>query len=194
MDLEKVLLEIELNTSQVQLEKLRLLVSAVIPFGLVESKSLQELFRAIDKSPEVSDAVILFRRFLSKTGLSQAQLVNLTPFMTPAQERGDLPRLYFHELLIEVADHVGDGEFFKRLRNRVPRAMLNMVRDDNTIPNCVRLLQILLHKNVFIVDQYDHQEHSLSLLEEWLTDIGRKDVAMIVERRKREIGRLSLYK
>lgn len=196
MDLDGVLMGISRLTDPRQLEKLRLLISSVIPFGLVDGKTVQEIYYEIDSHYTTQEGIGLLKYLLGKAGLPQAKIASFTPFVTPAEDRNplsmlsrdELRNLFFHELLVSVANHVGDGHYFKQLRYRIPRNRLTISCDDHTIPNCVRLLQILVQENILNPDR-EHLEQSLRSLEQWLGDSGRTDVGNIVSRKKSELVR-----
>ena len=177
-ELKKALGDIDFITSSEQLEKLKLLAASVVPFGWVEDdkKKVPEIYREIKKKlTEQANAVAIYKRLLSKAGISKKHVDKLATFMIPAQDICDLPNLYFTEVLVDVADHIGNGESFRYLKNRVPDDRLEV--DHDRIQTCVRLFQILLQKDV--LDTTDPKT-SLGLLEGWLKDIHRNDVARLV--------------
>lgn len=174
--LEKALGDINFVTSSEQLEKLKLLAACVVPSGLILEKNVPEIYHETEKKlAEKATAVSIYKRLLNKAGISKRHVDKLSTFMIPAQATCDIPNLYFTEVLVSVSDHIGNGESFRDLKNRVPSHRLEVNRDN--IPTCVRLFQLLLQKDVLSTSD---PNASLILLEEWLKDIYRNDVARIV--------------
>ena len=185
LDLNGILNKIDQNASTDQLEKLKLLAAAVVSFKIIEdpSKITGDIYRAVfDVFVEEPDAVTVFKRLLTGAGYARRHIEELTQFTVASQPSPDLEKLYFYELLVKVSDQVGNGEYFRYLRNRIPRKLLDINRD--RISTCVRLFQILEQKR--ILDPLKATS-SLTQLEGWLKDINRDDVAEIVRKRIDEI-------
>ena len=188
-DLDKLLNKIDQNATSDQVEKLRLLTAAVTAYGNVsEVKGTPEIYRVVaDEFKEESNAIAVFKRLLVCAGYPKRFTEQLNNYTSPSQPTPDMEKLYFYELLVKVANQVGNGEYFRYLRNRIPRSVLDINRD--RIPSCVQLFQKLEMNRVL---NPSSAAASLTKLEEWLKDINRDDVAEIVRKRIDEIrGELS---
>ena len=88
-------------------------------------------------------ALPLLKRMLLKAGYYQ-HTSQLDEHIAPFEESQTLPVLYFHELLIEVADEVGDGDYLRKLVEIIPDAKIGVAAEN--IRATVQLCQRLLHE------------------------------------------------
>ena len=187
LDLAGLLNKIDQNATEEQVEKLRLLAAAVTDYGNVSDvrkvPGTPEIYREVaGEFKEESNAIAMFKRLLVCAGYPKRFTEQLTDYMSPSPPTPDFEKLYFYELLVKVANQVGNGEYFRYLRNRIPRSVLDINRD--RIASCVQLFQKLEMNRVL---NPSSAAASLTKLEEWLKDINRDDVAEIVRKRIDEI-------
>lgn len=185
-DVLKLLTEVDKFSDTDQVEKLRLLAMAVVPYGKIEGpdKRVIEIFKTIEAKHD-ERAIPIITRLLEKASFRRKFITQLQ--QQPACETTFLvPDLYFTELLVDVADDLGNGEYLRRLKNRIPDSQLGMSRD--RITTAVQLFQQLLFGETLSLKK---EMESLTLLAEWLSDIGRQDIANKVEKEK-ETSKCSL--
>ncbi len=185
MILNGIVNTIDRNASDDDLEKLRLLAAAVLPFEVVEdrSKRTYELYKAVLKECESEpNAVAMFKRLLKGAGYARRFVEQLTPFTVGSQPSSDLNKLYFYELLVEVANEIGNLDDFRYLKNSIPQSMLDINRDN--IKTCIQLFLIMEQKRIL---DPSNVVSTLTRLEGWLKGIHRNDVAEIVRKRIDEV-------
>ena len=174
--LQSVLVNIDNFSTQDKLEKLKLLAIAVVPFGQIENvQSVPQIFRVFNQCGFHGKAVPLLKRMLLKAGYHQ-RTSQLDEHISPSEESQTLPVLYFHELLIEVADEVGNGDYLRKLVEIIPEAKIGVAAE--SIKSAVQLFQRLLHEQTICPED----PNTLYELAQWLRDIGRNDVAGKVQR------------
>ena len=181
LDLNQVLAKIDNFATSNQVERVRLLAAAVVPYGLVEdsSKKIPEIYREI-KSIHKGSSIPLFTRLLRKAGVEPRYVSMLDSFLpatgtTETTETG----LCFTELLVTVSDHLGNNDYLRKLTNRIPEEKLGSTSE--RIKSSVQLFQRLLHEDTLSLQR---KKESLDLLSRWLSDIGRRDIAKLVEEAK----------
>ena len=162
-----------------QVEKLRLLAAAIVPYGSIEKSTVIEIYQKL-KSECREGAIPIITRLLDRAGFQQKYIEQLQA-VVPACETADVPRLYFTELLVAVSDELGKGDYLRKLKNRIPDEQLGVSRD--RISTAVQLFQRLLFEDTIALEK---EIESLTLLAEWLGDIGRRDIAVKVDREKKE--------
>ena len=169
--LQSVLLKIDRFASESEQEKLCLLATAVLPYGILENvKGVPELFRCLKKQPFSDNAVELLQRMLSKAGF-QSKHVSLLDEHVAVPKAEQLPDMYLQELLISVADELGNGDYLRDLVYVIPEEKIGVSPD--SIKSAVHLFQRLLHEQTISADN----QSTLNDLAQLLQDIGRKDVA-----------------
>ena len=170
-DILKVLTEADKFRDVDQLEKLKLLAMAVIPYSMIDGPSVGvvHIYKKIEARYEGSAPAII-TRLLAKAGFRQKHVSQLSGI--PACETALLPHLYFTELLVTISDDLGHGEYFGRLKNRIPDVKLGASRD--SISTSVELFKRLLFTNTIGLSK---EIQSLRLLSEWLGDVGRQDIS-----------------
>ena len=176
-DIRKVLTRVDNFSDSDQLEKLRLLATAVLPYGMVGKESTAtEIYTQLQgKYSDLATPIIT--RLLDRAGAKQVFVDQLREIPTYASD--EVPLLYFTELLVDIADELGNGEYLKKLKNRIPDSQLGVSRD--RISTAVQLFQQLIFEQTVT---FSKEIESLSLLAEWLGDIGRRDIAVKVEKEK----------
>ncbi len=173
--------KIDQHASDDDLEKLRLLAAAILPYKIAEdlSKKTYDLYQAVfNKYENESNAVAVFKRLLKGAGYAKRHVEELTQFTVGSQPSPDLDKLYFYELLVQVADEVGNLEDFRYLKNHIPRDLLDINRDK--IKTCVQLFLIMVHKRILDPSSV---VSTLTRLEKWLKEIHRDDAAEIVKKK-----------
>lgn len=139
LDIFKLLTEANNFSDSDQKEKMRLLAAAVVPYGKVSQKSVPEIYREIEtRRGEVATAIMA--RLMDKAGFRRKFISQLE--RAPACESEYIPLLYFTELLVEISDELGNGEYLRRLKNRIPDSQLGTCREN--ISTAVQLFQQLL--------------------------------------------------
>ena len=177
LDIYKLLTEANNFSDSDQKEKMRLLAAAVVPYGKVSQKSVPEIYREIEtRRGEVATAIMA--RLMDKAGFRRKFISQLE--RTPTCESDHIPLLYFTELLVEISDELGNGEYLRRLKNRIPDSQLGTCREN--ISTAVQLFQQLLFTQTINLEE---EVKSLELVEEWLRDIGRVDISRKVEKEKK---------
>lgn len=162
--------------TQDKLERLKLLANAVVPYGQTENvQSVAQMFRVLEQCGFHGKAPPLLKRMLLKAGYYQ-HISQLDEHIAPSEESQTLPVLYFHELLIEVADEVGNGDYLRKLVEIIPEAKIGVAAEN--IRSAVQLFQRLLHEQTISPED----PSTLYQLARWLRDIGRNDVAGKVQR------------
>lgn len=171
--LSSVLVKINRFATDSDREKLYLLATAMIPYGKVETlKGVPELFRCIERTQFSKNAVELLQRMLSKAGFKSEHVSWLDEHVAkPKDNFQQLPDMYLQELLISVADELGNGEYLRQLLYVIPEDKIGVSPD--SINSAVQLFQRLLHEQTISPDN----QRTLSDLAQWLQDIGRKDIA-----------------
>ena len=171
LDILKVLTEADKFRDADQLEKLKLLAMAVLSYSKIDGPSVGvvDIYHAIQTRYKDSAPAII-TRLLDKAGFRQKDVSQLSGI--PACETAPLPHLYFTELLVEISDDLGHGEYFSRLKNRIPDTQLGTSRD--SISTSVELFKRLLFTNTISVS---NEVESLRLLSGWLGDVGRQDIS-----------------
>ena len=178
-DIRKLLTKVDNFSDSDQLEKLRLLATAVLPYGKVGKNSTAiEIYTELDKKYKAT-ATPIITRLLDRAGIRQDLITQLQKI--PACESDDVPLLYFTELLVDISDDLGNGDYLRKLKNRIPDFQLGVSRD--RISTAVQLFQQLVFEQTIT---FSKESESLSLLAEWLGDIGRRDIAVKVEKEKNE--------
>lgn len=168
--LESALLAIERFSHESNQEKLRLLATAVLPYGQIEDlKGVPELFRRLKQCEFSENAVELLQRMLSKAGFKTEHVSLLNEHA--AANTQQLPDMFFQELLISVADQLGDGEYLRNLVYVIPEEKIGIA--PSNVKSAVHLLQRLLHEQTISAEDLS----TLKDLAQWLQDIGRKDIA-----------------
>lgn len=179
LDIRKLLTRVDKFSGSNQLEKLRLLATAVLPYGKVGKDSTAiEIYTQLEGNYK-DQATPIITRLLDRAGARQDLVTQLQKI--PAIESDEVPLLYFTELLVDIADELGNGEYLKKLKNRIPDELLGVHRD--RISTAVQLFQQLIFEQTIT---FSKEVESLSLLAEWLGDIGRRDTAVKVEKEKNE--------
>ena len=174
--LPSVLVAIGNFSTQDKLERLKLLANAVVPYGQTENvQSVTQMFRVLEQCGFHGIALPLLKRMLLKAGYYQ-HTSQLDEHIAPSEESQTLPVQYFHELLIEVADEVGDGDYLRKLVEIIPDAKIGVAAEN--IWSAVQLFQRLLHEQTISPED----PSTLYELAHWLRDIGRNDVAENVQR------------
>lgn len=177
LDISKLLTEANNFSDSDQKEKMRLLAAAVVPYGKVSQKSVPEIYREIEtRRGEVATAIMA--RLMDKAGFRRKFISQLQ--RTPVCESAHMPLLYFTELLVEISDELGNGEYLRRLKNRIPDSQLGTCREN--ISTAVQLFQQLLFTQTINLEE---EVKSLELVQEWLCDIGRIDISRKVEKEKK---------
>ena len=174
--LQSVLVKIDRFAKDSDQEKLRFLASAVLPYGTVEKvQGVPELYRCLLKHESVSNnAVELLQRMLSKAAFKSKDVSLLDEHVAkPRADFQQFPDMQFHELLISVADELGNGEYLRKLLYVIPEEKIGVAPD--SIKSAVHLFQRLLHQRTISADNH-------SDLEEWLQDIGRPEMLTAVQK------------
>ena len=142
--LPSVLVTIDNFSTQDKLERLKLLANAVVPYGQTENvQSVPQMFRVLEQCGFHGKALPLLKRMLLKAGYYQ-HTAQLDEHIAPSEESQTLPVLYFHELLIEVADNIGNRDYLRKLVEIVPEAKIGVAAEN--IRSTVQLFQRLLHE------------------------------------------------
>ena len=176
-DIRKLLTKVDNFSDSDQLEKLRLLATAILPYGKIEKDSTAiEIYTEL-KNERGEKAIPIITRLLDRAGVRQDLIVQLKKI--PACETADVPLLYFTELLVDISDDLGNGDYLRKLKNRIPDSQLGTSRD--RIGTAVQLFQQLIFEQTI---SFDKEIDSLNLLVEWLGDIGRRDIAAKVKKEK----------
>ena len=175
-DLLKFLTKVDKFSDSDQLERLRLLATAIVPYGTIENSTVIEVYKKLQATCG-ENAKPIITRLMDKASFRQDFIVQLKTM--PACETANIPLLYFTELLIDISDDLGNGEYLRRLKNRIPDSQLGSSRD--RITTAVQLFQQLLLEQTL---SFNKEIESLTLLTEWLGDIGRRDIANKVEKEK----------
>jgi hypothetical protein len=179
LDIRKLLTKVDNLSGSNQLEKLRLLATAILPYGKVGKDSTAiEIYTQL-QGKYMDNATPIITRLLDRAGTRQDLITQLQKI--PAIESDEVPLLYFTELLVDIADELGNGEYLKKLKNRIPDELLGVHRD--RISTAVQLFQQLIFEQTIA---FSKEVESLSQLAEWLGDIGRRDIAVKVEKEKNE--------
>ena len=174
--LPSVLVTIDNFSTQDKLERLKLLANAVVPYGQTENvQSVPQMFRVLEQCGFHGIAPPLLKRMLLKAGYYQ-HTAQLDEHIAPSEESQTLPVLYFHELLIEVADDVGNGDYLRKLVEIIPEVNIGVAAE--SIQSAVQLFQRLLHEQTISPED----PSTLYQFAQWLRDIGRNDVAGKVQR------------
>jgi len=189
----EILVTIEENVRPEQVERLRLLASSM-PGTLVAGKSTTEIYESIfDNMDEENSAVVVMVRLLNSARYAKRFVNKFEGCLKEksSQPTPQMPTLYFFELLIQVADEIGDStkrptDPFVSLRNVIPRAELDVNR--SAIKSCVQLFQELISKKAI---RAKFPGASLHKLEEWLTASHQLRVASIVK--DKIDGRFNIY-
>ena len=178
-DIRKLLTRVDNFSDSDQLEKLRLLATAVLSYGKVgkDSTAIEIYTQLKDKYSD--HAIPIITRLLDRAGAKRDFITQLQKI--PAVESDEVPLLYFTELLVDIADELGNGEYLKKLKNRIPDSQLGVSRD--RISTAVQLFRQLIFEQTIT---FSKEIESLSLLAEWMGDIGRRDIAVKVEKEKSE--------
>lgn len=174
LETRQLLTKVDKFCDSSQLEKLRLLATAILPYGKIQKSNVIEIYTELQERHRDS-ATSMIARLLDRASFGQYFIEQLQKI--PACETPDIPLLYFTELLVDISDSLGNGEYFGKLKNRIPDHQLGSSRDG--ITTAVQLFQQLLHEQTISLDE---DLKSLGLLAEWLVDIGRKDIAVKVEK------------
>ena len=168
--LQSALLAIEKFSHESDQEKLRLLATAVLPYGQIEDlKGVPELFRHLKQCEFSENAVKLLQRMLSKAGFKSEHVSLLNEHAGANSQQ--LPDMFFQELLISVADELGDGEYLRKLVYVIPEEKIGIA--PTKVKSAVHLFQRLLHEQTISAEDLS----TLNDLAKWLQDIGRKDIA-----------------
>ena len=168
--LESALLTIERFSHESNQEKLRLLATAVLPYGQIEDlKGVPEFFQRLKQCEFSENAVELLQRMLSKAGFKTEHVSLLNEHA--AANTQQLPDMFFQELLISVADQLGDGEYLRNLVYVIPEEKIGIA--PRNVKSAVHLLQRLLHEQTISTEDLS----TLKDLAQWLEEIGRKDIA-----------------
>ena len=179
-DIRKLLTRVDNFSDSDQLEKLRLLATAVLPYGKVGKDSTAiEIYTQLEKKYTRDHAIPIITRLLDRAGAKRDFVTQLQEI--PAVESDEVPLLYFTELLVDIADELGNEEYLSKLKNRIPDSQLGVSRD--RISTAVQLFQQLIFEQTIT---FSKEIESLNLLAEWLGDIGRRDIAIRVEKEKHE--------
>ena len=169
--LQSALSQINIVANDNDKEKLRFLASAVVPYGDVEEvKAVPKIYQCLRKQESTSKhAVELLKRMLHKAGFKFEHVSLLNEHIAkPKADFRAFPDMLFHELLISVADELGNGKYLTELLYDIPDEKFRGARD--TIKSAVQLFQSLLHQRTISAD-------NRSDLAIWLEDIGRNDIA-----------------
>ena len=178
-DIRKLLTKVDNFSDSDQLEKLRLLATAVLSYGNIgKDSTATEIYTQL-RGKYSDNATPIITRLLDRAGAKQDLVTQLQKI--PAVESDEVPLLYFTELLVDIADELGNGEYLKKLKNRIPDSQLGVSRD--RISTAVQLFQQLIFQQTIT---FNKEIESLSLVAEWLGDIGRRDIAVKVEKEKSE--------
>ena len=178
-DIRKLLTKVDNFSDSDQLEKLRLLATAVLPYGKVGKDSTAiEIYTELQTRYK-ENATPIITRLLDRAGVRQDLITQLQKI--PTCESDEVPLLYFTELLVDISDDLGNGDYLRKLKNRIPDSQIGVSRD--RISTAVQLFQQLIFEHTIT---FDKEIESLSLLAEWLGDIGRRDIAVKVEKEKCE--------
>ena len=168
--LQSALMAIERFSHESNREKLKLLATAVLPYGQIEDlKGVPELFRRLKQSEYSENAVKLLQRMLSKAGIKSEHVSQLNEHAEANSEQ--LPDMFFQELLISVADELGNGEYLQNLVYVIPEEKIGIA--PSNIKSAVHLFQRLLHEQTISEEDLS----TLNDLAQWLQEIGRKDIA-----------------
>jgi hypothetical protein len=179
LDIRKLLTRVDNFSGSNQLEKLRLLATAVLPYGMVGKDSTAIAIYTQLREKYSNHATPIITRLLDRAGARQDIVTQLQKI--PAIESDEVPLLYFTELLVDIADELGNGEYLNKLKNRIPDELLGVHRD--RISTAVQLFQQLIFEQTIT---FSNEVESLNQLAEWLGDIGRRDIAVKVEKEKNE--------
>ena len=154
-----------------QLEKLKLLAMAVVPYSLIDGPSVGvvEIYRRIKERHE-DGAPAIITRLVDKAGFKKSIVSKLSRIHSC--ETPPMPLLYFTELLVEISDDLGHTDSLRRLKNRIPDSQLGASRE--SISTSVQLFKRLLFEKTI---SFDEEIKSRKLLSEWLCDVGRRDIA-----------------
>ena len=171
--LSSVLVKIDKYATDSDREKLYLLATAVIPYGQVETlKGVPELFQCLKGTQFSENAVKLLQRMLSKAGFRSDHVSLLDEHVTkPRDNVPQLPDMKLQELLISVADELGNGKYLRQLLYVIPEEKIGV--SPGTINSAVQLFQRLLHEQTISADN----QRTLDDLAQWLQEVGRKDIA-----------------
>jgi len=164
--LESVLGSIDTFANDCDLEKLRFLASAVVPYGVVENvEGVPELFQCLKKQGFTKDAVDLMQQMLSKAGFRSDHVSLLDEHIKADFQKP--PVMLFREKIISVADELGNRTYLRALVNIIPENEIGVARD--RIKSAIQLFQHLLHKHTISANNHEN-------LVKWLQDIGRNDI------------------
>jgi len=126
----------------------------------------------IERTQFSKNAVELLQRMLSKAGFKSEHVSWLDEHVAkPKDNFQQLPDMYLQELLISVADELGNGDYLTQLLYAIPEEKIGVSPD--SINWAVQLFQRLLHEQTISADN----QSTLNDLAQWLQDIGRKDIA-----------------
>ena len=166
-----VLTEADKFSGSDQLEKLKLLAMAVIPYSAIDGPSVGvvEIYRRIKERHEDAAPAII-TRLVDRAGFKKSLVSKLSRIHSC--ETPPMPLLYFTELLVEISDDLGHTDYLRRLKNRIPDSQLGASREG--ILTSVQLFKRLLFERTI---SFDEEIKSLKLLSEWLCDVGRRDIA-----------------
>ena len=146
------LVKIDKFASDSDRQKLYLLATAVLPYGKVETlKGVPELYQCLKKSQFSENALELLQRMLSKAGFRSDHVSWLDEYVTmPEDNFQQLPDMNLQELLISVADELGNGEYLRQLLYVIPKDKIGVSPD--SISSAVQLFQHLLHVQTISAD------------------------------------------
>lgn len=180
------LTRIDNNLSPERLEELCFLAETVLPYGSVDQvDSIHTIQREMEKKDAIgrNASIILMKRFLKTIGyIKYAE--GLNSLIDPNDYSYCLPsleKLYLYEILILVCDNLGKKSF-NQLKQRIPDAQLGAHRGRIMTP--IQLFRRLLEQQTLSVSNV---QHSLEVLREWLTDIGRLDIVQQVKDHSRPV-------
>ncbi len=172
-----VLNEVSNCTDDWQFKKVQFLARALLPYGHVEeADSIPKLYRKLKEYRDTCDrAVYLLKRVLDKASVTPRYTEQLNKYLTAVRENEDCSALLFREMLLKVAEELGN-EFFETLLGLVE----DVIKAHPTkIKDTLELFQHLINIGVL-----KDAEESLDTLMEWLDHIGRQDTKAAVQEYK----------
>jgi len=170
-----ILNNIDKYLSDEQLEKLLFLAETVLPYdSLDQVDSIHTIERKLEQSTRIGSnaSVHLLKRFLDTIGCVRFA-EELCPLIGADEVGYSLPadKLYLYELIILVTGMLNQKSF-SQLKNVITDSQLGAHRDRITSP--IKLFKRLIEQQTLRVDNI---ERSKTVICEWLTTIGRLDIA-----------------
>ncbi len=148
--------------------------------GVSKVNSVPSLYRALDSAcPSRETAIILLQHLLDKACVDPECRSQLSTYTTGAHDVASLqPKLYFREMLLQVAEEMGGGSSFEEFRNIVK---IELDANVNKYKSPLAVFERLIDVGALKV-----RKESVEQLEQWLIYSGRNDIAHGTVQRYRE--------